>query len=218
MNVTVLTTPSRDTSPVEIMIQQNLGDFIFPIVYPDYQVYIPEKYRLSVLNYELIGSKEKLGHAGVLIINGQDGVSKYYEFGRYDKEERGIVRNVKIQNAIIKDYKITESSLSNILDELSKTAGQNGRIESAVFIGDYYKKAYNWLTNDNNPYRRNDRDEYNILNFNCMKFVLDLLDHLEIPINWPGLFVKPDQEIAELQDDYIDLRYTPGIKKIEIEE
>lgn len=44
------------------------------IAYPDYRIGTP------------IGRIGGLGHAGVLLIDNKTGVTKYYEYGRYDKE------------------------------------------------------------------------------------------------------------------------------------
>jgi hypothetical protein len=52
-------------------------DIAIPIVFPHYRVLIEE-----------INARFPLGHAGILFINGGIGTTKYYEYGRYDKERR----------------------------------------------------------------------------------------------------------------------------------
>mgnify|MGYP007019933133 CR=1 FL=1 len=42
-----------------------------------------------------------LGHAGVLLIDNKTGVTKYYEYGRYDKEGKGVVRTFAVPNVKI---------------------------------------------------------------------------------------------------------------------
>ena len=73
------------------------------IAFPDYKISTP------------IGKIGNLGHAGVLLINKQ-GVTKYYEYGRYDPEGRGTVRTIPIPDIVIgKDGTPTEKSLNNTL-------------------------------------------------------------------------------------------------------
>ena len=81
-------------------------------VFPDYKISTP------------IGKMGNLGHAGVLLINNKTGLTKYYEYGRYDKEGKGEVRNIKISNVKIdKNGKPTTESLNKVMGELSKKAG-----------------------------------------------------------------------------------------------
>ena len=56
------------------------------------------------------------GHAGVLLIDNKTGLIKYYEYGRYDKEGKGLVRTVTISNVVIgKDGKPTIQSLNKVI-------------------------------------------------------------------------------------------------------
>ena len=49
-----------------------------------------------------------LGHAGILLIDNKTGITKYYEYGRYDKAEIGEVRQRTISNVVMgKDGKPT---------------------------------------------------------------------------------------------------------------
>ncbi|SJN60082.1 hypothetical protein VR7878_03986 [Vibrio ruber DSM 16370] len=217
MGHNIQTTPKENTKPATLNIQLDIGDFLIPIVYPDYLVHIP-KANQEILGIKILDDREAFGHAGVLIINGKTGVSKYYEYGRYDALDRGIVRKPNISNAVVKNGRVTESSLTKILKELSDNSGQHGRIEAVVFIGDYYSQAEQWLTDPNGPYRAPDRESYNVRNFNCIQFVLDLLESLSIDTHWPGLISMPDEEMEELQEDYRDLRYNPETNKIYVEE
>ena len=59
-------------------IEPNGKDGIY-IAFPDYKISTP------------IGKIGNLGHAGVLLIDNKTGVTKYYEYGRYDKEGKGIM-------------------------------------------------------------------------------------------------------------------------------
>ncbi|MFN5136196.1 MAG: RHS repeat-associated core domain-containing protein, partial [Chitinophagaceae bacterium] len=90
------------------------------IAYPDYKIQTP------------VGKIGGLGHAGVLLIDNKTGATRYYEYGRYDAEGKGLVRTVKISNVKIgKDGKPTVESLNKVLGQLSKKAGHGGRIRGA---------------------------------------------------------------------------------------
>ncbi|WP_050566696.1 hypothetical protein [Vibrio jasicida] len=218
MTVEIQTTPTSNQEAVVVHVKIEVGDYVIPIVYPDYLVAIPPEFQ-ELWGVKILDKKEQFGHAGALIINGKTGLSKYYEYGRYEQfGTLGGVNNVGISDAVIEDGRITESSLANIMSELSQDAGQGGRIEAVVFIGDYYDKAYEWLTDPKGPYRSPDRQAYDVTDFNCMQFVLDLLNALDIETHWTGFIVKPDDEMEELQEDYKDLRYTPGNRTLEIED
>ena len=53
-------------------------------------------------NIESAGMKNPgLGHAGILLINNKTGLTKYYEYGRYDRENIGVTRSYAILNVVI---------------------------------------------------------------------------------------------------------------------
>ena len=103
------------------------------------------------------------GHAGVLLINNQNGLTKYYEYGRYDKEKLGITRNLKIPDVKLKDGKPTPESLNKVLRSISKQAGHNGNIEGAYVKSDNFTKmdsyAKDKIQENNDPQRK----PYNII-------------------------------------------------------
>ena len=164
------------------------------IVYPDYSINIcntPE------INIPYIGKipKQKIninsvGHAGVLLINNKTGVTQYYEYGRYKTTDGtvGRVRKVKVSNVTIgKDGKPTINSLNKVLGELSKKAGQGGRIDGAYIISDEFEKMNDYANSkfmESNPsdgntaYNKN-RKPYSILRHNCGTFAADVINQDE---------------------------------------
>ncbi len=88
-------------------IDPNGKDGIY-IAFPDYKISTP------------IGKIGNLGHAGVLLIDNKTGVTKYYEYGRYDKEGKGVVRTFAVPNVKIgQDKKPTLESLNKTLSIIS---------------------------------------------------------------------------------------------------
>ena len=109
-------------------IDPNGKDGIY-IAFPDYKISTP------------IGKIGNLGHAGVLLIDNKTGVTKYYEYGRYDKEGKGIVRTFAVPDVKMgQDKKPTLESLNKTLSIISEQAGHAGRIEGAYIESDKFKE------------------------------------------------------------------------------
>ena len=120
-------------------------DVVIPIVFPDYKIIVEiQKTKVDVFpwfdfdDFTVPSYKDKisnLGHAGVLFINGENGTTKYYEYGRYDPPKNlGLVvkarslPDVKIINGHL-DY----STLKKTLSFISRISGQSGKIHG-VYI------------------------------------------------------------------------------------
>lgn len=124
------------------------GGHAYLICFPDYKV-----------DAGSLGEKDSLGHAGVLIVSDK-GFTRYYEFGRYNGNHDGIVKNRTVSNVKTTDGKISPESLTVVMSELSKVAGKGGRIRAAHFINvDFDAMRKRAEAKDNGKY-----DE---LTFNC---------------------------------------------------
>ena len=144
-------------------IEPNGKDGIY-IAFPDYKISTP------------IGKIGNLGHAGVLLIDNKTGVTKYYEYGRYDKEGKGIVRTFAVPDVKMgQDKKPTLESLNKTLSVISEQAGHGGRIEGAYIESDKFKEmktyAESKIAENSNPKRK----EYSLRNNNCGTFAADVL-------------------------------------------
>jgi hypothetical protein len=152
------------------------------IVYPDYPVSTDYGYTTLV------------GHAGVLLIK-SNGLTKYYEFGRYDRPvNNGLVRSRTIPNADFgSDRKPTSSSLKKILSSLSTQSGEGGRIRAAYFINMDFDKMLTQATAK--------QPKYDITSFNCGQYAESVILKGNACIDRP-LIINPVPN--NIVDEYIE--------------
>ena len=79
------------------------------------------------------------GHSGVLLIDNKTGLTKYYEYGRYDRANVGVTLNKKVPDVTLKDGSPTLESLNNVLSTISRQSGDNGNIEGAYIKSENFK-------------------------------------------------------------------------------
>jgi hypothetical protein len=123
-------------------------DVAIPIVFPDYRLtlqipevavtvpdlipwgnVLPDRIRIPRTTKRI----ENLGHAGILLVEGSTGRTRYYEYGRYDPPLfLGQVRPQLIADVKIgRNGRATKKSLANTLTMISLSAGDGGRIAGA---------------------------------------------------------------------------------------
>ncbi len=176
------------------------------IAYPDYKVSTP------------VG-KMALGHGGVLLINNKTGATKYYEYGRYDKEQKGIVRNVKVSDVVIgEDGKPTVASLNKVLKQLSKKAGEGGKIEGAYVKSDDFEGMNNYakgkLAENDDPKRK----EYSLFSNNCGTFAADVVDVDPKAKKVDSNSSKPGSIVSDYQEVFPSVSYDPKTDKTTVKE
>jgi|UPI00039AED28 hypothetical protein len=177
------------------------------VVFPDYKISTP------------IGKMGNLGHAGVLLINNKTGLTKYYEYGRYDKEGKGEVRNIKISNVKIdKNGKPTTESLNKVMGELSKKAGQNGRIDGAYIESDKFENMDKYATIKENENSNPSRKTYSLTGNNCGTFAADVVNQDENVNKKAPIIVdpRPNSIVEEYQDKFKTITYNPNINRTEL--
>jgi len=173
------------------------GKDAIPIVFKDYKI--------SALGMKWSG----LGHAGILLIDNKTGLAKYYEYGRYDKEGKGIVRQRAVPNvAMDKNTGMpTQESLNKVLGVISKEAGHGGDVTGAYVKNDNFKEmnehAQEQKAQNDNP----DRKEYSITGNNCATFMKETLEAggTETP---SMVDPRPNSYIEELRNVYQDVNYS----------
>lgn len=120
------------------------------IVFPDYQI------QTGILGIRV----PYLGHAGILLINDRTGLTRYYEYGRYDTgTEIGLVRRQSIPNIRIgRNGLPTDASLDIVFRRLSRSSGHNGRIEGVFVRTSMYDEMVRYaeqrMSQNRNPHRQ----------------------------------------------------------------
>lgn len=176
------------------------GHDAVPIAFPDYQIATG------------LGPMGGLGHAGILLIDSQNGFTRYYEYGRYnfgddDSCGCGGVRNRPVPNVSMgKDGKPTQDSLARTLAVISRRAGQNGRILGAYVPNKNFSAmdqyARGLMSRNQDP----NRSPYSLFWNNCNTFVQDVLEAGSADTPWL-IDPRPNSYIEELRDMYQPLEY-----------
>ena len=160
------------------------------IVFPDYKISTP------------LGKVSGLGHAGVLLIDNKTGVTKYYEYGRYDKEEKGWTRNVVVSNVVIgEDGKPTNESLNKVLGQISKKSGQSGDINGAYVISDEFDAMNDFAKDKLDENSDSEREPYSLSGNNCGTFAADCVNQDET-VDAPWIvYPTPTNIVDEYQEE-----------------
>jgi hypothetical protein len=178
-------------------------DFLVPVAFPDYEV--------------TTGSGGiELGHAGILFIRGSDGLTKYYEYGRYDPPTNlGIVKTRSIPNVTIEaSGQPSNVSLKAVLRTISLNAGAKGRISASfIEVNGKYSAILTYVDNRLKQNTDPNRPKYAILTNNCMHFVKDALASTGISL--PSMVdPRPNSYIEEIRDDFMNLDYDYALDKL----
>ncbi len=178
------------------------------VVFPDYKISTP------------VGKIGGLGHAGVLLIDNKTGKTKYYEYGRYDKEGKGIVRTLAVSEVKMgKDGKPTIESLNKVMEQISNKAGHDGKIEGAYMKSDKFKEMNNYAQEKMNDNNNPKRQEYSLSSNNCGTFAADVTNQdKKIEMEAPTIIdPRPNSIIGEYQQTFPVVSYDPIKNKTTME-
>lgn len=195
------------------------SDVAIPVVFPDYLIMVETPAVTidlpgSALDIKIPKAKNKvpyLGHAGILFINGRTGLTKYYEYGRYDPAAKGLVRKQSVPDVrIAGDGRPTAASLKLTLARVSKVSGQGGRLLGAYIEleqGGFelmLKYAVGRLAKNTDP----KRPSYELLSNSCLHFAKDtaVSGGADMPM---VIDPRPAGYIERVRDDFPDLDFTP---------
>ncbi|HKO48620.1 MAG TPA: hypothetical protein VJV79_12900 [Polyangiaceae bacterium] len=195
------------------------SDVAIPVVFPDYLIMV-ETPAVTIdlpgkaLDFKIPKSKNRvpyLGHAGILFINGRTGLTKYYEYGRYDPAAKGLVRKQGVPDVkIATDGRPSAASLKLTLAKISQLSGQGGRMLGAyieVNMGGFelmLKYATSRMAKNVNP----ERPPYELLSNSCLHFAKDTAaaGGGDMPM---VIDPRPAAYIERVRDDFPDLDFTP---------
>jgi RHS repeat-associated protein len=187
-------TPYQFASNMPIAAIDLDGLEAYVVVFPDYKIATP------------LGKLGGLGHAGSLIVDPSTGDAYYVEYGRYDKEGKGIARTIGGSHNVGSvsfgnDGLPTESSLANVLGVISTLAGHGGRIEAAEVpvTQDEFSRAKEMhqqkLEDNSNP----NRAPYKLKENNCGTFSCDVVKDSKADSNIPDKYSpKPSKMIRQV--------------------
>lgn len=151
-----------------------------------------------------------------MLIDNKTGLTKYYEYGRYDKEKLGIVRTGNIPDVVIgKDGKPTEKSLEKTLSAISEKFGDGGRIEGAYVDSDKFEKMNDYAKSKKNENSNKERKKYSLMKNNCGAFAADVLNQdSDVKKKSPSIIdPKPTSIVEEFQEKFKKIEYDPNKNK-----
>ena len=209
-----------------------MTDIVIPIVFPDYLIAVnTPKTRISIPDLipgfdlfpdeiEVPETKNKfpeLGHAGVLFINGSNGTTKYYEYGRYGGA-LGAVRKLSIRDVKMQKDHPTKASLSYTLSQISAKSGQNGRISGAyIEVANQYKSMLAYAQKRQLDNKNLKRKPYDLFYNSCNHFMEGVLEAAGVDTPYM-LDPRPTSYIEEIRNDFKDLDYIKSSHTLKIED
>ncbi len=119
------------------------------------------------------GFKLPLGHWAVIAVNADSGETKYYEYGRYDKDNFGLARNKRVPDLVMKDGKPTEKSLQNLYKYISEHYGQGKSVDATYYDDADFNKVVDFATDRMNDKNRAPYDKWSN---NCKTFSKDAVE------------------------------------------
>jgi hypothetical protein len=155
----------------------------------------------------------QLGHAGVLFIDGKTGVTKYYEYGRYDPpRNKGIVRRQSIPDAIISKGKPTHDSLKKVISRISMVSGQSGAVLAAYIElpAGSYKKMVEYAERRKLQNGNPNRVPYDLFKNSCLHFMKEVAE--AGGVDMPGEVVPtPKLYMYQVRVSHPTLDYEKGM-------
>jgi len=169
-------------------------DIAIPVVFPDYKIMIempavkievPDlipKFDILPASFSTHRSKQLvpyLGHAGILFIDGGKGMTRYYEYGRYDPAAKGWTRKQSISDVkMAANGRPIKNSLKTTLKQVSDKAGHHGKIVAAyieLLAGAFVRMdaaALARMRDNSNP----KREEYGLISNSCCTFMKQIAE------------------------------------------
>jgi len=203
-------------------------DVVIPLVFPDYliatdlpkSVRVPDMLPILDILPDSIKLPQKLadaGHAGVLFIKGASGLTRYYEYGRYDSAHKGEVRKRVVPDAKASKGKVDVGSLKEVLSRISITSGQGGRISGVyIQVQGKFKVMDDFAQSKVKENQDAARQEYNLLSHSCVHFMKAVVE--AGGVDTPYIIdPRPLSYVQKLRDKFPKLDYDPRTKKMAVD-
>jgi hypothetical protein len=160
------------------------------------------------------GKYGNLGHAGIVLIDNKTGYTRYFEYGRYDKEKLGIVRTMRVPNVKIgKDGLPTKDSLTKLMATISRQSGQGGKVEGAYVQNGNYSSMLDYSQGRIKSNTDPERESYGLWSNQCMTFSKDMLE--SGGVETPSMIdPRPNGYIGKLQNSFSPVNYDPKSGKL----
>ena len=183
-------------------------DFAIPLVWPRQKITVPEAYRFHDVVPEHVSI---FGHAGIVIVKGETGFTRYFEYGRFGGSSGKIrpitIPNVKFVDRAIFGKAIEKGSLENLLSKLPHERGAiMGTVLKASKNG--FEDALTFIEDEGNGFRRN----YKLANKNCYHFTQSVSNAMGTTQDlWDGLVsIVPATEMNQLISKLGGFYYSHG--------
>jgi hypothetical protein len=179
-------------------------DIVIPIVFPDYKIDTET----------FLGKVGGLGHAGVLIIQGSTSLTKYYEFGRYDAEKKGLVERRSVPNVTMDaDNRPSRDSLQKTLERIATVAGHRGRIYGTyIEVPGKFPTMEQYAANREKQNGDPNREPYSIMGHSCLHFMVSVTESGGVDVPWVLLSVIPAAYMDKFREKFSNLDYDPNVK------
>jgi hypothetical protein len=207
-----------------------MSDFVVPVVFPDYLITVIER-PVDVKVPRILPGQDlfpdhiripatklpELGHAGVLFVKGSSGTTKYYEYGRYDRANLGLVVRRPVPDVITRNKLPTMASLLVTMRRISQQSGQHTRIEGAFIEladGSYDKMldyAQRRLKENTDP----KREPYHLTSNSCLHFMKGTSEAGGADMPWV-IDPRPIGYIERVRSVFPALDYRPKPESLKI--
>jgi hypothetical protein len=202
-------------------------DVAVPIVFPDYLIHVGNLPSMTIEVPDMLpwidvmpdkiktppvkGKAPYLGHAGILFIDGKTGGTKYYEYGRYDTESKGIVRNVLIPDVVMKGGRPVHASLEKVMARISAASGQRGAISAAyIELPDgSFSKMLKYAEARKLKNKDPSRVPYDLISNSCLHFMKEVAQAGGATMP-PVVVPTPNVYMKEVRLMHHDLGYSKG--------
>lgn len=196
-------------------------DIAIPVVFPAYPIAVDLPFVDLDSDRDTDVHMTRLGHAGIILINGTGGLTKYYEYGRYDAAQVGIVLRRPIPNAVIhRSGRPTRRSIAALAHDVSWKAGRSTPLYGVYIeaVPGSFQKMWDYAKGRDAQDSDSGREAYGIWTNNCMHFVRDVLEAGGVGLQGWNIAPRPVKNMFWMRRFHPDFDYDPRRRLLEIQD